>query len=300
MNRWLPIAVAALLAFGAGVLLYVRANPAPARAARQARDASRAERFEDGQALFAAFGVRPLSALATPQDVAAVLGRATEQSAIPEGAGSKDDLVAHVGAFVYQRFINDDPAAYRSWREAAGYQMLPWSEMVEFWGTDADFASHFGAPPAGITSVEAFDRMWGADAEAGARNVGRPVAIVDDPRAIVVRGGRFSRLEPTKAFIDTGSVEGGIPADLWQGAGVIGFSRWYGSRGRDGAMAQVALMRGTGPIAYGDVAMILEFPDGARVPVLVGCCWDSERGVWSIETLGVMNFPGQRVGPKVF
>ncbi|MCA9289037.1 MAG: hypothetical protein KDA05_10660 [Phycisphaerales bacterium] len=300
MNRWLPIAVAALLALGAGVLLYVRANPAPARAARQARDASRTERYQDAQALFATFSVRPLAELASAEEVAAVLAHATQQTPLPEGAGSRDDLLAHVAAFLYQRFINDDPAAYRAWREASGYGMVPWDEMVEFWGVDADYARHFGEPPAGIAAAEAFDRMWSADAEAGARNVGRPIAIVDDPRAIVVRGGRFSRLEPGKAFIDTGSLERGIPAALWQGAGVIGFSRWYGSRERDGTLNQVALMRTTGPIAYGDVAMVLEFPDGTRVPVLVGCCWDPEHALWSIETLGVMNLAGERTGPKVF
>lgn len=291
---------AGLLALGAGVLLYVRTSAAPRLAARQTAAATAEDLYVQGQRAFAPLASVRLADLHSEGEVASVLASAWSQAPMPAGAGTREALLAHVAEFLYHRFAVSDPVAYRAWRESAGYQLVAWPELDEMWRLGEDYEHNIGPVPGEITSSAAFDALWEFSATPRGASQGNPVGLVSDARGLVVSPGVRSRIKPERPRIQGDAAAGGFSADIWGGRSNAGFSRWYGSRHRAATLNDAAIMRSQEPFIFADVACVLVFEDGARIPVSVGTAWDPEHGVWSIETLVVLNARPGQLGAKVF
>ena len=281
----------AVIVCGFGVVTVIRlswrGDPEVIEERAAVHAADRAVRL--GQEAFETLSMRPLGSISSLPELQVHL---TDACMAPGENGStiKDEaatanLVRLTAEFIYYRFMQGSPEAYRAWRLSTGYRMKD-AEALRREGVAADYEHWLGEPYPGDERVlEVFDGLWAATLRAKDER-SRPVGIAQDSAGVEVALGVMDRAwecpMPT--------LSGELPEGAWQGlrSAQLGRDWWRDPNdGIRGALQQ----RASVPVAV--VGVIVDMKTGDRYPFTFTYYRDA-TGKWWLWRVNVLNSPLDR------
>lgn len=232
------------------------------------------ETIAEGRAAYERIAHVPLSTFTDPASLRQALRGALATTQTHGQAPSSEDaqqLVQLASDFVYYRFAQPSPEAYRAWREAQGYTLKS-DESLKKNGVNDDYARFAETPAAGATATAMFDGLWRGIRALPIGAGSMPIAIATAPAGVCVA------VAPATSFDmkDGPELAGEIPALLWRGKIQGGGRNWYTDPA--GGFREALTRRKTVPSAL--VGIVVETPGAGRYPLTLSYYQDESRRWW--------------------
>lgn len=293
-NR-LPLA--AVLAVGSivGLFTVIRSQGLRSEEAAQRRDFERQrdDAIAAGQRAYRQIGMRQLRELASAGDLVTMLQEAGgDKTDAPAAAAERDALLKHAGEFLYYRFVQPSPQAYRQWREANGYRFRD-PEALRAGGLEAEYAYWFDEPyPGDPHFVEVFDRMWeGSLGFRGGRS--RPVALAMERSGVEVA---FGQVDITWAE-GFPRLSGEYDAETWHGLQQVALARDWWTDPHGGIHEELhrseSVERGA-RVRIALVGVVMEMLEGDRYPITL-TFYQDDSGNWWLWRMNALNVAMERL-----
>jgi len=224
--------------------------------------------------------------LHTRTSEAAALYADFEPQAISDGSlpRARAEVLEAAGEFMYFRFAQPDPAAYREWRRSKGYKLRSLTDIKTVL-TDS-FDTFCGHPiPADATSESVFDEIWRCEQNHASRRGSKIRRFADNPEGVCI------------AFASIPAGARGLPVP-WLSTSTVGAEGWYFTSSASAMAfyeAPFELQRrpgGTTSVAAdcAIVGMIVECESGDRGAIRLayfrfpGAVWRLESVTYSFES----------------
>ncbi len=238
-----------------------------------------------------AFSSLPVTPFTSEQAIADALRHNADiqfQAGQPELSPHQAQLLFESAArFLWLYYGETSIEPYLTWRQATGFRLIPQQEMIELFGANEGYQFYYGRDiPPGLSDEQLYEAIWTANRTC-CNNKNHAVAVAADKRAVVVR----SLWNPTGELQAIDAIEGAFSADIWQGARIICCRTWW--------QPQQPLTLHTRGVLEAVLAIVLEFKDGSRRPMLLQWHWNNAASNWRLIAVSVMNTADRDVlGPE--
>lgn len=247
-----------------------------------------------GQRVYAKLAMTNISSTQSPDEVARLLdGAVVDDQGVARGAVAASEsetsaLLRQAGELLFYRHVQPSVEAYKQWRRAAGYRLVPTEYLINGYTVPQDYELIFAEKyPGDDRFEEVFDRFW-AFGIGPEREGSRIVGVSPAREARVVAFGRLSREDPGSWPLH----DDGLGIHLWRARVGGELRNWWTPPG--GELRPWLDEVGSARCAV--VSLICEFASGRRFPIHLRYVQDPRSGNWWFVGMGVSNDVDQTVG----
>lgn len=219
----------------------------------------------------------PMAAVASLADVGAVrkvLDAVDYSNAPPAGAGTREAVLDGAAEFLFYRYVANSPDEYMKWRRERGYTLIDLKTLHDVFLVKDIIQYMTGEPvPEGATSDEVFRESLRLILETeGGRHRAKGIANVS--KGLVCVFGEISMLDRERS-----PIRGEMSWELWRGGMGTGGTtpNWWRSKND-----LEDLFKRHKKVAFADLAIVMEYQSGLRVPIALTYMWDPELKSWRL------------------
>lgn len=240
--------------------------------------------INEGQRRYATLNYTALKGQSAESLTRLLSPRVAETQSEP-GAPESDaaPLMASLAEFLYFRFCQTSPAAYRAWRTQQGYLPRTMEDLTRNpHAMPEAFATMVGRPLGEHAKFEeSFDAIF-APALDYSKGLNRPARIAAGDGGLAI----LFRSMPPDGDPERPRVSGTIPADLWRGLSAANATSWWSP-----PVSLASRDHRPAPDAIAEVGLIIEYADQSRYPTQSRWLYAASVRRWFIDVWTISNFP---------
>ncbi len=241
---------------------------------RPERNPEVAAYFREARAVYAPVKMVALDPTLSREEVCARLDAMEFAGDPPPADGALDALRAEAADFIYFRFAQASPEAYRRWRDGGGARRRPVERLSAQAEAGAAYEALFGEPvPRDVTFDAFLDRMWPTGLAIG-DGANRPTAMAIEATGLAAAIGTMA----TDDIRDRPRIDATLSNQWWRGINGGTMRGWW-----DPPLTFTELLRRDGRVVCAEVGVLLEFASGARRPLVLTYFWDPRARRWYLQ-----------------